>query len=147
MPIAIEIVTAERSLLQDSVDMVIAPSVEGVLGILPRHAPLVAILKPGELRLKKGAEETHYAVSGGILQVEPDKVIVLADAAEHAEEIDEARARAAMEEARRRMAEVKDHSELEVARAAMEREAVRLRVAERRRRVHHVSELPESRDT
>ena len=147
MPLAVEIVTAERRVLEDSADMVIAPSVDGVLGILPRHAPLVAILKAGELRLKKGADETHIAVTGGILQVEPTKVVVLADAAERAEEIDEARAREAMERARQRMADLKDHPELGVARAAMERAAVRLRVAERRRRIHHMAELPESPNT
>lgn len=124
--------------------MVVAPSVEGTVGILPRHAPMVAILKAGELRLKKGSDETHIAVTGGIMQVEPTKVIVLADAAERAEEIDEARAREAMERARQRMVEVKEHPEQVVARAAMERAAVRLRVAERRRRVHHVAELPDS---
>ena len=147
MPIQVEIVTAERRVLEDSVDMVVAPSVEGVVGILPRHAPMVAVLKAGELRLKKGNDEIQVALTGGILQVEPTRVIVLADAAEGADEIDEARAREAMERARQRMAEVKEHPELEVARAAMERATVRLRVAERRRTSRRVTELPDTPST
>ena len=133
MPLTVEIVTAERSVLQDTADMVIAPSVEGVVGILPRHAPMVALLKPGELRLKKGAEELHIAIAGGIMQVEAQRVVVLADAAERAEEIDEARAREAVERARLRMAEAKERGEAASLQAAIERANVRLRVAERRR--------------
>src|SRR5947209_11835357 len=100
MPLQVEIVTAEHSVLEDTADMVVAPGAEGVLGILPRHAPLITTLKPGELRLKKGADETAIAVTGGIMSVESDTVRVLADTAEHAEEIDEARAREALERAR-----------------------------------------------
>ncbi|HLY65474.1 MAG TPA: F0F1 ATP synthase subunit epsilon [Chloroflexota bacterium] len=143
MPLQVEVVTAERKVLSDTADMVIAPGAEGVLGILPRHAPLISLLKPGELRLKKGSDELAVAIAGGVMQVEPQRVIVLADAAEHAHEIDESRAREALERARQRMNEVKEVSELSVSRAAMERAAVRLRVAERRRRPSHVSELPE----
>ena len=134
MPLAVEIVTAERSVLEDTADMVVAPSVDGVVGILPRHAPMIALLKAGELRLKKGSEETHIAVAGGILQTEDSRVIVLADAAERAEEIDEARAREAMERARQRMADVREHEDMAALHAAVERATVRLRVAERRRR-------------
>src|SRR5579862_6948044 len=143
MPLQVEVVTAERKVLSDTADMVIAPGAEGVLGILPRHAPLISLLKPGELRLKKGSDELAVAIAGGVMQVEPQRVIVLADAAEHAHEIDESRAREALERARQRMNEVKEVSELSVSRAAMERAAVRLRVAERRRRPTNVSELPE----
>src|SRR4051794_21652309 len=111
MPLEVEIVTAERSVLDETADMVIAPGVEGVLGILPRHAPMIALLKAGELRLKRGSEEHAVAVTGGVMQVQPTKVTVLADAAERAEEIDEARAREAMERARQRMAELRDRSD------------------------------------
>jgi F-type H+-transporting ATPase subunit epsilon len=134
VPLAVEIVTAERSVLRESVDMVVAPGAEGVLGILPRHAPMIALLKPGELRLKRGAEEHAVAISGGVMQVEPARVIVLADAAERAEEIDEARAREAIERARQRMAELKDRADQLQLQAAIERANVRLRVVERRRR-------------
>ena len=134
MPLQVEIVTAEHSVLEDTADMVVAPGAEGVLGILPRHAPMIALLKAGELRLKRGGDEVAIAVAGGVMQVQPDKVTVLADAAERAEEIDEARAREAVERARQRMGEIRDREDLAATQAAIERATVRLRVAERRRR-------------
>jgi F-type H+-transporting ATPase subunit epsilon len=134
MPLDVEIVTAERSVLQDTADMVVAPGAEGVLGILPRHAPMIALLKAGELRIKHGNEETAVAVTGGVMQVQPTKVTVLADAAERADEIDEARAREAMERARQRMSEARDRVDEQALKAAIERANVRLRVAQRRRR-------------
>ena len=81
--------------------MVVAPGIEGQLGILPQHAPLVTVMAPGELRIVKGGNEEVLAISGGFLQVGPDRVMVLADTAERSEEIDLARA----EEARRRAEE------------------------------------------
>ena len=140
MPLAVEIVTAERSVLADTADMVVAPSVDGVVGILPRHAPMIALLKAGELRLKKGAGEIHIAVAGGIMQVEPDHVRVLADAAERVEEIDEARAREALDRATQRLPELHDKQEAAAARAAIERARARLQVVERRRRNRSTAE-------
>jgi F-type H+-transporting ATPase subunit epsilon len=134
MPLQVEIVTAERSVLQETADMVVAPGAEGVLGILPRHAPMIALLKAGELRLKRGSEEHAIAVAGGVMQVGPTKVTVLADAAERAEEIDEARAREAVERARQRMTEARDKADQIELTAAIERANVRLRVVQRRRR-------------
>ena len=99
--IRLDIVTAERVVFSEDVDVVVAPGVEGQLGILPHHAPLMTTLQPGELRVKKGGEEFSLAISGGFLEVRPDRVIVLADTAERAEEIDVARA----EEAKRRAEE------------------------------------------
>src|SRR5436305_6843351 len=94
-----EIVTGERLVFSaDDVDMVVAPGTDGELGVLPRHAPLVTTLKPGVLRVKQGVQETEMAVSGGFMEVRPDRVTVLADTAERATEIDEARA----EESRQR---------------------------------------------
>ena len=90
--IRLDIVTAERAVYAEDVDMVIAPGVEGQLGILPHHAPLMTTLQAGELRVKKGGEEVSLVISGGFLEVRPDKVVVLADAAERVEEIDVARA-------------------------------------------------------
>jgi F-type H+-transporting ATPase subunit epsilon len=142
MPLSVEIVTAERSVLQDTVDMVVAPSVDGIVGILPRHAPMIALLKAGELRLKKGTEETAMAIAGGLLQTEDSRVVVLADAAERADEIDEARAREAIERARQRMNETRAHEDLAGVQAALERATVRLRVAERRRRRPGTPETP-----
>ena len=134
MPIRLEIVTPERAVLTDDVDMVIAPASEGYVGILPHHAPLLTTLGPGELRIKKGGTETSLAVFGGFMDVRPDRVIVLTEAAEHAEEIDEARA----EQARARAREVLQAGPVGLdearARASLERAMVRLRVSERRRR-------------
>jgi F-type H+-transporting ATPase subunit epsilon len=130
----LEIVTAERVVFSDEVEVVVAPGVEGQLGILPHHAPLMTILLPGELLVKKGGEEFFLAISGGFLEVRPDRVIVLADAAERVEEIDIARA----EEAKRRAEERLTHPTAEVdmarAEAALRRALTRLQVVARRRR-------------
>src|ERR1043166_6769481 len=102
VPLRVQIVTAEREVLsEDAVDMVVAPGAEGVLGILPRHAPLLTTLQPGIVRIKKGGAEEAMSVGGGFLQVARDKVLILADTAERADEVDEARA----EEGRRRAQE------------------------------------------
>jgi len=130
----LELVTAERMVFSDDVDMVIAWGLEGQLGILPRHAPLMTILQPGELIIKKDDKETYMAVSGGFLEVRPDKVIVLADACERAEEIDIARA----EEAKRRAKDLIKTPPAEIdtaiAEGALRRSLVRLKVAEKIRR-------------
>jgi len=130
----LELVTVERMVYSDDVDMVIAWGLEGQLGILPHHAPLMTMLQPGELIIKKDNEETYMAVSGGFLEVRPDKVIILADACERAEEIDLARA----EEAKRRAGEIMDapspETDSAAAEAALRRSLVRLKVAEKIRR-------------
>ncbi|MBW2077641.1 MAG: F0F1 ATP synthase subunit epsilon [Deltaproteobacteria bacterium] len=130
----LELVTAERLVYSDDVNMVIAWGIEGQLGILPHHAPLMTMLQPGELIVKKGDEEFYLAVTGGFLEVQPDKVIILADACERADEIDVARA----QEARRRASELMEAPppgvELATAEAALRRSMMRLKVAERMRR-------------
>jgi F-type H+-transporting ATPase subunit epsilon len=130
----LDIVSAERVVFSDEVEVVVAPGVEGQLGILPHHAPLMTILLPGELLVRKGGEEFFLAISGGFLEVRPDRVIVLADAAERVEEIDIARA----EEAKRRAEERLTHPTTEVdmarAEAALRRALMRLHVVARRRR-------------
>ncbi|MBW1715702.1 MAG: F0F1 ATP synthase subunit epsilon [Deltaproteobacteria bacterium] len=130
----LELVTAERMVYSDDVDMVIAWGLEGQLGILPHHAPLMTMLQPGELIIKKDTEETYMAVSGGFLEVRPDKVIILADACERAEEIDLARA----EEAKRRAGEIMEvpspETDSAAAEAALRRSLVRLKVAKKTRR-------------
>ncbi len=132
--IKLDIVTAERQVYSDDIDVVVAPGVEGQLGILPHHTPLMTMLQPGELRLRKGGEEISMAISGGFLEVRPDRIIILADAAERVEEIDIARA----EEAKRRAEELLRHRapglDEAQAQAAIQRSLVRLKVAERRRR-------------
>ncbi len=105
-----EIVTPERIVYTNEVEMVIAPTLDGEVGIMPLHAPLVTVLRAGELRVRynDGKDVEWFAVSGGYLQVHEDKVIVLADAAEHASRIDVERARQAKEHAAQRMAEIKE---------------------------------------
>ena len=134
MPIRLEIVTPERAVLTDDVDMVIAPASEGYVGILPHHAPLLTTLGPGELRVKKGSTETSLAIFGGFMDVRPDRVVILTEAAEHAEEIDETRAEAARARAREVLQTGPVGLEEARARASLERAMVRLRVSERRRR-------------
>jgi F-type H+-transporting ATPase subunit epsilon len=133
--IRLEIVTPERVIYSDEVDAVIAPGVEGQLGILPHHAPLMTILQPGELRVRKGEEETCIAVFGGFLEVRPDRVIVLADAAERAEEIDAARAEEAKRRAEQALANRKvSQADKARAEAALRRSLVEIKVAERKRK-------------
>jgi F-type H+-transporting ATPase subunit epsilon len=134
VPIRLEIVTPERAVLTDDVDMVIAPGSEGYLGILPHHAPLLTTLGPGELRIKKGGVETSFAVFGGFMDVRPDRVVVLTEAAETAEDIDDSRAEAARARAREALQAGPVGPDEARARASLERAMVRLRVSERRRR-------------
>lgn len=118
----------------DDVTALIAWGVEGQLGILPHHAPLMTMLQPGDLMIRKDREEEYLVISGGFLEVRPDKVIILADACERADEIDVARA----EEAKKRAQETMKAAPLTVnaasAEAALRRSLARLKVAERRRR-------------
>jgi F-type H+-transporting ATPase subunit epsilon len=127
----IDIVTAERIVYSAEADTVIAPGVEGQLGILPHHAPLMTILQAGELVVRKGGEEHIMAISGGFLEVRPDRVIVLADQAERAEEIDTSRAEQARKRAEQSLAERKTTEDTARAEAALRRALVRLSVAER----------------
>jgi len=132
----LDVVTAEQSVFSADVDMVIAPGVEGQLGILPHHTPLMTALGAGELFIRKtGKEDLCLAISGGFLEVRPDRIIVLADAAERAEEIDVARAEEAKQRAQeklttRRVSGV-DEAQAE---AALQRALVRLKAAERVKR-------------
>jgi F-type H+-transporting ATPase subunit epsilon len=130
----LSIVTAEREVFSDDVDEVIAPGVEGQLGILPHHAPLMTTLLPGELLVKQAGEEFYLAISGGFIEVRPDRVIVLADTAERVEEIDIARAEEAKRRAEARLAEQAEGVDMARAEAALRRSLVRLQVAQRRRR-------------
>lgn len=135
MPLKLEIVSVERLVYSQDVDMVIAPGIEGELGILPRHVPLLTALTFGELRVRRGEEEESFAISGGFMEVQPDHVMVLADTIERAEEIDLERA----ETARRRAEERLEKMALEKvdfvrAEAALRRSLIRIKVAEARRK-------------
>ena len=131
MPIKLDIVTAEKVVFSENVDVIVANGESGVFAVLPHHAPLMTTLQPGELMVRKGAEEQSIFVSGGFLEVRGDKVVVLADTAERAEEIDIARAEAAKRRALERIgmppAEV-DHARTQ---AALLRSLMRIKVAEK----------------
>jgi F-type H+-transporting ATPase subunit epsilon len=130
----VEIVTAERELYNGEADSVIAPGSEGELGILPRHAALLTTLKVGELLIKlSGAEESVF-VSGGFLEVSNNSVTVLAETAEYAEEIDQARAEAARRRAQELLAQAQSDTERAELVGALERAVARIHVAEITRR-------------
>lgn len=129
----LEIVTAEKEVFAEDVESLVAPGVEGELGILAHHAPLMTMLQAGELRIRKAGEEIVMCVGGGFLEVRPDKAIVLADAAERAEEIDMERAVAARCRAEEKIKGVKG-TEAALIEAALRRSLARIKVAERRRR-------------
>jgi F-type H+-transporting ATPase subunit epsilon len=129
-----EIVTAERVVYSDDVDIVVAPGIQGQMGILPSHAPLLTTLQPGELVVRKDGEETAIFVSGGFLEIMQDRVTVLADTAERAEEIDIARAEEAKVRAEERVREYVPEMDLARVEAALRRSLMRLKIAEGRRK-------------
>lgn len=110
-----EIVTPERIVYTNEVKMVVAPTIDGEIGVLPMHAPLVSALKPGEIRVRHGNDEVEwFAVAGGYIQIHMDKVIILADHALAASQIDVERARSAMELTQQRLAELPKDAEGEI---------------------------------
>ena len=126
----VEVVTAERDLYSGDANAVNAPGSEGRLGILPHHAALLAFLKAGELRIElQGAEDLLF-VSGGFLEVYENTVTILADAAEHTDEIDRTRAEEARRRAEERLSQVESDQERAQLQAALERAVVRLRLVE-----------------
>jgi F-type H+-transporting ATPase subunit epsilon len=134
MAIKVEIVTRDRRLLRDEVDMVTLPGSAGQMGIMRGHAPLLSTLDIGEIVLHKGSQVQYIAVGGGVVEVRPDKVTVLAESAEHAEEIDEARAAAARERARQSL-EANPPRERKIQfEMAIKRSDLRLKVARRKER-------------
>src|SRR5579872_2587113 len=130
----VEVVTAERELYNGEADMVSAQGTEGRLGILPRHAALLTTLAPGELTIKLNGAEEPLFVSGGFLEVSNNVVSVLADTAEHAEEIDQARAEEARRRAQERLEQTESDADRAALNAALERAMARLRVSESVRR-------------
>jgi F-type H+-transporting ATPase subunit epsilon len=130
----LEIVSAERAVYADDVDALIAPGTEGQLTVLPHHAPLLTQLQPGEISVRKGGQDTAMAVTGGFLEVLGNRAVILADAAERAEEIDVDRAEAAMKRAQEALAGHPREQELEAALLAFRRAQIRVEVARRRRR-------------
>jgi len=131
-----EVITAERVVFRDDVDMVVAPGIQGQLGILPHHAPLMTALTYGELILRRSGQEDEFiAIGGGFMEVGPHHVTILADSAERAEEIDLAQAEAARQRAEATMAQKRrEDQDFARAEAALRRSIVQLKVARRRRR-------------
>ena len=151
----LEILTIERQVFDDEVAMVIAPAAEGLIGVLPHHSPLLTTLDHGELEVRTdSAEPQFFAIGGGFLQVLPDHVVVLADLAEHADEIDLEQAEDAHRRAEELVAErqaagpqaAEEAEDLVRARAALRRSQVRVNVARRRGSRRTVSELPGALD-
>ena len=135
--IRFEFIAQERIIYQDDVSMVVAPGAGGVLGVLPRHAPLMTLIVPGEVVIKKeGQPDRYFAVGGGFMEVRPDKIILLARSGEEAEEIDVARAQQARREAEEFLAqsEMDVEERRQLADLALRRSKIRLKVAERRRK-------------
>ena len=135
MPIRAEIVSQDRPVFSGDVDILVAPGVDGEMGILPHHSPLLTTLNAGVLRVRQRGTEEVFAISGGVMEVRPEIVTVLADAAERADEIDIARA----EEARQRAEETlkqglpPNSDAFLAAESALRRSGLRLQVARRRR--------------
>ena len=132
MPLHLEIVTPEKRAFVGDVDEVVVPGSEGELGILPHHAPLISTLGEGVLRLKQGTQVQEIAIFGGFLQVRPDRVVVLAETADLASEIDVERAERARREAEQMIEDgIKEPADLAAARAALGRALIRIKLAER----------------
>lgn len=133
MPIHLEIVTAERTVLTDDVDQINAPGAAGRMGILPKHEPVLTSLLPGELTIIKNGERTEFAISGGFMEVLPDRVTILADTAERGDEIDEVRAETARRRAEELLRERSSEQDMILAEAQLRRAMIRIRVARLRR--------------
>jgi F-type H+-transporting ATPase subunit epsilon len=129
--IDLHIVSAERSLVQVPVDEVVIPGANGYFGVLPGHAPLLALLGAGELWYRQGSDTYYFAVGFGFAEVQPDRVTILAETAEHAEEIDLARAEAARRRAEEQLARATIDMDAERARIALMVALIRQQVATR----------------
>ena len=137
--LTLEIVTPDRSLIREEVDEVVVPGTEGDLGILPGHTPLLSTLKVGELWYRQGQEKHYLAIAFGFVEVLPDRVTVLADVGERAQEIDVQRAERARQRAEQRLVETpqahltQSEFDIERARVALMKALIRLQVANRAR--------------
>ena len=130
MAIHVNIVSAEGAIFEGDADMVFAPAKAGEVGIAPRHAPLITTLKPGSVRVQSGETERLFYVTGGILEVQPHLITVLADSALHAEQLDEAEALAARERAKEMLQTRTEGIDLAAAQAALVEAEARYRAAQ-----------------
>ena len=131
--LTLEIVTPDHAVVSEQIDEVQVPGAEGAFGVLPGHTPLLATLQVGELWYRRGQDVSHVAISYGFAEVLPDRVTVLAEVAEPAEEIDVSRAEAAQARARNRLDQPGPDMDVERAFLAMRRSLVRLQVSRRTR--------------
>lgn len=138
MPIRCEIVSQDRMVFQGDAEMVVLPGGSGVMGILPNHSPVLSVLQYGIITVRTKNEEQYFTVAGGVAEVQPDQVTVLADAAENVVEIDIQRAEAARRRAEEALESVQGQPEnvdqYLAIQAALQRSALRLRAAKRYRR-------------
>ncbi|MGH2582525.1 MAG: ATP synthase F1 subunit epsilon [Anaerolineales bacterium] len=150
MPIRCEIVSQDRSVFEGDVDYVGIPGADGDMGILPNHAPLLSTIRLGVVKVRRGSEELDFTITGGIVEVQPTVVTILADAAENIEEIDIARAEQAKREAEERLAEgpPPGTDAFLAAEAALHRSTLRLEMAQRFGRTRRQrGEMPTQRST
>jgi F-type H+-transporting ATPase subunit epsilon len=129
----LQIVSADRSLVNEQVDEVEIPGADGYFGVLPGHTPLLALLGTGELWYRQGQERTYLAIAFGFAEVQPDRVTILAMVAERAEEIDPARAEASKKRAEEHLARATVDMDAERARIALMKSLIRLQVSTRAR--------------
>lgn len=139
MSLSVEIMTPERLVLETQADSVVVPAADGELGILTNHAPLLAQLQAGEIRLRRGNELELFAVSGGFVEVEHNKVSVFAETAEMAQEIDVERAKQAAEAAKQALRSPQNEIDLAMAELSLRRALARIRAVEGMRRRSPVS--------
>lgn len=135
MALQCDIVTQERTVYSEDVEYVSLPGIEGVMGVLPNHAPLLTALSFGEVMVRKDGNEEYFAIGGGFAEIRPEQVIVLADSAEQAEDIDLERAQAARAKAERAMSEGvvdEDAARYEQIETALRRAQIRLDVGRKR---------------
>jgi F-type H+-transporting ATPase subunit epsilon len=136
--LTLEIVTPDRALLREEIDEVVVPGSQGEFGVLPGHTPLLSTLKIGELWYRQGQERHYLAIAFGFVEVLPDRVTVLAQVGERAQEIDVQRAERAKQRAEQRLAQAQPHMtqidfDMERARIALMKSLLRLQVASRAR--------------
>lgn len=129
----LQIVSADRSIVDETVDEIQVPGAEGYFGVLPGHTPLLALIGTGELWYRQGATTSYVSLSGGFAEVQPDRVTILAQIAERADEIDIARAEAAKRRAEERLNSSAPDMDFERARIALLKSLIRLQVATRAR--------------
>lgn len=138
MTIRVEVVSAERSIYEGTAEMVVVPAEMGEIGVMPRHAPLLTRLRPGELRIKNGADTEYLFVTGGIVEIQPHLVTVLADAAERAADIDAAAAEEAKRLAEERLADKGGDIDFAKAQADLVEQIARLRTIQKLREQGYV---------